>query len=108
MPTSRPMLTSSGLRTSGSIEGLHIVRGRRAVDRKLRRRFALAIGQRPILATNREALARLLPQATKRWPDYCRNPRNQNLCGEIRLKQACGSHREDGFKLPISCAGACD
>jgi hypothetical protein len=45
-----------------------------------------------IPATNRETLARLLPQSAKRWPDYCHNPRNQNLCGEIRLKQACGRH----------------
>ena len=33
-------------------------------------------------------VARFPPQTAKRWPDYCHKPRNRNLCGEIRLKQA--------------------
>jgi hypothetical protein len=34
--------------------------------------------------------ARFPPQTAKRWPGFRHKPRNQNLCGEIRLKQACG------------------
>jgi hypothetical protein len=30
------------------------------------------------------------PQTAKRWPGFRHKPRNQNLCGEVRLKQACG------------------
>jgi hypothetical protein len=30
------------------------------------------------------------PQTAKRWPGFRHKPRNQNLCGEIRLKQAGG------------------
>jgi hypothetical protein len=54
-------------------------------------------------------VARFPPQTAKRWPDYCHKPRNQNLCGEIRLKQACGRHSLGRrlFKLPPDCAGGC-
>lgn len=54
-------------------------------------------------------VARFPPQTAKRWPDYCHKPRNRNLCGEIRLKQACGRHSLGRrlFKLPPNCAGAC-
>lgn len=55
--------------------------------------YALALGQRlGCAARSNRPLARFPPQTAKRWPDYCHNPRNQNLCGEIRLKQACGRH----------------
>ncbi len=30
------------------------------------------------------------PQTAKCWPGFRHKPRNQNLCGEVRLKQACG------------------
>jgi hypothetical protein len=43
------------------------------------------------------------PQTAKRWPGFRHKPRNQNLCGEIRLKQACGRcwSAKRFFKLPI-------
>ena len=31
------------------------------------------------------------PQTAKPWPGFRHKPRNQNLRGEIRLKQACGT-----------------
>jgi hypothetical protein len=34
--------------------------------------------------------AQFPPQTAKRWPGFCHKPRNQSLCGEIRLKQASG------------------
>jgi hypothetical protein len=37
-----------------------------------------------------ERSAGFSPQTAKRWPGFRHKPRNQNLCGEIRLKQACG------------------
>src|SRR5262245_9180138 len=48
------------------------------------------------------APARFLPQTAKRWPDYCHKRRNQNLCGEIRLKQACGTQVSDRIALESS------
>jgi len=59
--------------------------------------------------TGEPVVARFPPQTAKRWPDYCHKPRNRNLCGEIRLKQACGRHSLGRrlFKLPPNCAGAC-
>src|SRR5215475_6418755 len=36
--------------------------------------------------------ARFPPQTAKRWPAFRHKPRNQNLCGEIRLKRACGRY----------------
>jgi hypothetical protein len=32
------------------------------------------------------------PQTAKCWPGFCHKPRNQNLCGEIRLKRVCARY----------------
>src|SRR6516225_5972544 len=34
------------------------------------------------------------PQTAKRWPGFRRKPRNRSLCGEVRLKQACGRQQD--------------
>jgi len=49
------------------------------------------------------------PQTAKRWPGFRHKPRNQNLCGEIRLKQACGRVLigKTVSQAPDWCAGAC-